>query len=287
MNKALLLLEIIGVIIAIIVVLIVKVIPEYESSLGSSERLFMYGNYKTSVEIKIETGPEFLLIINEENQISNIFFENEQATILANKDIESKKITNAITEIIQILIQNNQLESKKITIINYGDTEIYNEITTNLKSELTKNNISSPVETISSTLQEKAQSLNIDETEPNKILWSLYEISYEFMDNVELSTNKEKALTKEQALTYMDNVYQKLQTYMINKNIKNQPRDDSSMPIQYIPGDTNNEIYPQASSWYYIEDHKIYAEITLSEGLNSYTYCYNGSLEEKKEGMCT
>ena len=67
MNRVLFIIEVIGVIIAIIVVLIVKVIPEYESSLGSSERLFMYGNYKTSVEIKIETGPEFLLIINEEN----------------------------------------------------------------------------------------------------------------------------------------------------------------------------------------------------------------------------
>lgn len=287
MNKALFIIEIIGVIIAIIVVLIVKVIPEYKNSLGSSEKIFMYGNYKTSIEIKIETGPEFILIVNEDNQISNIFFENEQSTILANKDIESKKFTTAITEIIQIFIQNNQLESKKVTIINYGDTQIYNEVTTKWKEELTKNNISSPIETQSSTLQEKAQSLNIEETEPDKILWSLYEISYEFMDNTELSTNKEQNLTKEQALTYTDNIYQKLQTYMINKGIKNQSRDDTSMPIQYIPGDVNNEIYPQASSWYYIEDYKIYAEITLSGGVNKYTYCYNGSLEQKKEGMCT
>ena len=258
-----------------------------KNSLGSSEKIFMYGNYKTSIEIKIETGPEFILIVNEDNQISNIFFENEQSTILANKDIESKKITTAITEIIQIFIQNNQLESKKVTIINYGNTQIYNEVTTKWKEELTKNNISSPIETQSSTLQEKAQSLNIEETEPDKILWSLYEISYEFMDNTELSTNKEQNLTKEQALTYTDNIYQKLQTYMINKGIKNQSRDDTSMPIQYIPGDVNNEIYPQASSWYYIEDYKIYAEITLSGGVNKYTYCYNGSLEQKKEGMCT
>lgn len=92
MNKALFIIEIIGVIIAIIVVLIVKVIPEYKNSLGSSEKIFMYGNYKTSIEIKIETGPEFILIVNEDNQISNIFFENEQSTILANKDIESKNL---------------------------------------------------------------------------------------------------------------------------------------------------------------------------------------------------
>lgn len=286
MNKALLLLEIIGVIIAIIIVLIVKVIPEYENSLGSSEKLFTYGNYKSSVEVKIETGPEFLLIINEDNQISNIFFENEQSTILANKEIETKDIPTAISLIVQILIENNEIENKKITIINYGEEKISNQITTSLKEALINNNISSPVETLSSTLQEKAQSMNIEETETNKILWSLYEISYQYMENTELSTNQEITLTKEQAISYMDNIYQKLQTYMINKNIKDQARDDLSMPIQYIPGDTNNEIYPKESSWYYIEDYKIYAEITLSEGVNSYTYCYPGSLEEKKEGMC-
>ena len=287
MNKILFIVEVVGIIIAIIVVLIVKVIPEYESSLGSSEKLFIYGNYKTSVEVKIESGSEFLLIINEKNQIYQIFFENEQSTILVNKNIETKSITDGITEIVQILIHNNELENKKITIVNYGEEEISNQIVTKFNEELMKNNKTCSIETQTSTLQEKAQSLNIGATEQEQILWSLYEISYEYLNNVETSTNEVSTLTKEQAISYMDNIYQKLQTYMINKNIANQSRDDLSMPIQYIPGDNNNEVYPTSSSWYYIENYKIYAEITLSEGLNNYTYCYNGSLEEKKEGMCT
>ena len=287
MNKILFIVEVVGIIIAIIVVLIVKVIPEYESSLGSSEKLFIYGNYKTSVEVKIESGSEFLLIINEKNQIYQIFFENEQSTILVNKNIETKSITDGITEIVQILIHNNELENKKITIVNYGEEEISNQIVTKFNEKLLKNNKTCSIETQTSTLQEKAQSLNIEATEQEQILWSLYEISYEYLNNVETSTNEVSTLTKEQAISYMDNIYQKLQTYMINKNIANQSRDDLSMPIQYIPGDNNNEVYPTSSSWYYIENYKIYAEITLSEGLNNYTYCYNGSLEEKKEGMCT
>ncbi len=287
MNKILFIVEVVGIIIAIIVVLIVKVIPEYESSLGSSEKLFIYGNYKTSVEVKIESGSEFLLIINEKNQIYQIFFENEQSTILVNKNIETKSITDGITEIVQILIHNNELENKKITIVNYGEEEISNQIVTKFNEELMKNNKTCSIETQTSTLQEKAQSLNIEATEQEQILWSLYEISYEYLNNVETSTNEVSTLTTEQAISYMDNIYQKLQTYMINKNIANQSRDDLSMPIQYIPGDNNNEVYPTSSSWYYIENYKIYAEITLSEGLNNYTYCYNGSLEEKKEGMCT
>lgn len=287
MNKILFIVEVVGIIIAIIVVLIVKVIPEYESSLGSSEKLFIYGNYKTSVEVKIESGSEFLLIINEKNQIYQIFFENEQSTILVNKNIETKSITDGITEIVQILIHNNELENKKITIVNYGEEEISNQIVTKFNEELMKNNKTCSIETQTSTLQEKAQSLNIEATEQEQILWSLYEISYEYLNNVETSTNEVSTLTKEEAISYMDNIYQKLQTYMINKNIANQSRDDLSMPIQYIPGDNNNEVYPTSSSWYYIENYKIYAEITLSEGLNNYTYCYNGSLEEKKEGMCT
>lgn len=287
MNKILFIVEVVGIIIAIIVVLIVKVIPEYESSLGSSEKLFIYGNYKTSVEVKIESGSEFLLIINEKKQIYQIFFENEQSTILVNKNIETKSITDGITEIVQILIHNNELENKKITIVNYGEEEISNQIVTKFNEELMKNNKTCSIETQTSTLQEKAQSLNIEATEQEQILWALYEISYEYLNNVETSTNEVSTLTKEQAISYMDNIYQKLQTYMINKNIANQSRDDLSMPIQYIPGDNNNEVYPTSSSWYYIENYKIYAEITLSEGLNNYTYCYNGSLEEKKEGMCT
>ena len=206
MNKILFIVEVVGIIIAIIVVLIVKVIPEYESSLGSSEKLFIYGNYKTSVEVKIESGSEFLLIINEKNQIYQIFFENEQSTILVNKNIETKSITDGITEIVQILIHNNELENKKITIVNYGEEEISNQIVTKFNEELMKNNKTCSIETQTSTLQEKAQSLNIEATEQEQILWSLYEISYEYLNNVETSTNEVSTLTKEQAISYMDNI---------------------------------------------------------------------------------
>ena len=288
MNKLVLWLEIIAVFIAIIVVLIVKVIPEYQASLGSSEKLFTYDNYKTSVEIKIEQGPEFLLIINKNNHLSNIFLENDLANILVNKELEENTIENAIPKIVQILIENNTLENKQITITDYGDKEILTKVVTLFNEEIVKNNKQCNIVTQTSTLQEKAQILNLEETEPDKILWNLYEISYEYMDTDKTVSSPEKtSITKEQAITYMDNIYKKLETYMINKKISNQSVNDISMPIQYIPGDDQNEIYPSTNSWYYIENYKIYAEITIASDQYNYTYCYNGDIQNKKEGMCT
>ena len=73
---------------------------------------------------------------------------------------------------------------------------------------------------------------------------------------------------------------------MINADIDNQEINNSNMPIQYIPGDNENKIYPTSSSWYYIENYKVYAEITIA-GTQNYTFCYNGSQQDKKEGRCS
>ena len=74
---------------------------------------------------------------------------------------------------------------------------------------------------------------------------------------------------------------------MINAKVKNQNRNDEDMPIQYIPGDSENKVYPTTSSWYYIENYKVYAEITIASQNNNYTFCYQGSIEDKKEGLCS
>ena len=70
---------------------------------------------------------------------------------------------------------------------------------------------------------------------------------------------------------------------MINANVKDQAKDDSRMPIQYIPGDSANTIFPTTDSWYYIENSKVYAQINIE----SYKFCYNGSIENKSEGICS
>ena len=102
------------VIIAVALVVVFKSWPEYQATLGSSEKWFSEKNYKTGIEIKIDMGPEFFMVINEEKQLSYIFIENENAVSLVNKDIEGKQLKKAIPEIFQILLTNKQLEIIKL-----------------------------------------------------------------------------------------------------------------------------------------------------------------------------
>ena len=282
------------VIIAVALVVVFKSWPEYQATLGSSEKWFSEKNYKTGIEIKIDMGPEFFMVINEEKQLSYIFIENENAVSLVNKDIEGKQLKKAIPEIFQILLTNKQLENNKITIINYGDRNIYEDTLTLIKDTLTKNSKTNQIIEQTSTLEQKATEENLEEKEQSQVLWTLYLRSREFMDQAEeekepTTENKTETqkITKDMASTYANSIYQKIVTYMINSNIKNQSRDNGNLPIQYIPGDSENKVYPTTSSWYYIENYKVYAEITIASQNNNYTFCYQGAIEEKKEGLCS
>ncbi len=282
------------VIIAVALVVVFKSWPEYQATLGSSEKWFSEKNYKTGIEIKIDMGPEFFMVINAEKQLSYIFIENENALSLVNKDIEGKQLKKAIPEIFQILLTNKQLENNKITIINYGDRNIYEDTLTLIKDTLTKNSKTNQIIEQTSTLEQKATEENLEEKEQSQVLWTLYLRSREFMDQAEeekepTTENKTETqkITKDMASTYANSIYQKIVTYMINSNIKNQSRDNGNLPIQYIPGDSENKVYPTTSSWYYIENYKVYAEITIASQNNNYTFCYQGAIEEKKEGLCS
>lgn len=282
------------VIIAVALVVVFKSWPEYQATLGSSEKWFSEKNYKTGIEIKIDMGPEFFMVINEEKQLSYIFIENENALSLVNKDIEGKQLKKAIPEIFQILLTNKQLENNKITIINYGDRNTYEDTLTLIKDTLTKNSKTNQIIEQTSTLEQKATEENLEEKEQSQVLWILYLRSREFMDQAEeekepTTENKTETqkITKDMASTYANSIYQKIVTYMINSNIKNQSRDNGNLPIQYIPGDSENKVYPTTSSWYYIENYKVYAEITIASQNNNYTFCYQGAIEEKKEGLCS
>lgn len=282
-KKWLIILEILIVLAAVIYIIITREWPRYQESLGSSEHLFSPSEYKTGIEIKIPTGPEFFLIINEEENLSFIFLENSQAISLANQDYEGKSINKAIPLVIQNLIDNKKINNQFINIINYNDLEIMNKVVSLITQTLTENGLNLSVQTKNSNLQEKAQEEKIESESEEDILWTLYLNSREIIDDTEISTQTNQTITKNDAITYADNIYDKLTTYRQNANIKDQDRDDLTMPIQYIPGDSSNTIYPATSSWYYIENYQIYAEITI----DNYTFCYNGNKQDRKEGICT
>ena len=280
-------LEVIVVIAVVVYLAITKALPEYQKSLGSSEKIFSTDNYKTGIEFDITTGPAFFLVINKDNEVANIFIENEQAGVIANQDIEGKSIEDAIPEIFQKLIDANLIENQIINAINYNDHEIYEKVISLAKNSLLSNAKTAQIVESKSTLQEKATRLNMEETEDSQILWTLYLNSADLIENLpKTSSSTTVNITRENASIYADTIYEKIITYMVNANVENQERDNTSMPIQYIPGNNENTVYASSDSWYYIRDYKVYAEITIA-GESSYTFCYMGSKADKKEGMCS
>lgn len=275
------------IIIAIVIYLaITRVIPQYQQSIGSSEKLFSAKNYATSVEVNVASGPEFFLIINKSNEVTNIFIENKLAGPIVNQDIEGKTIEKAIPEIFQKLIDANQIDMQTINIINYNDATVSKKIISLVKKTLEENAKSAQIVESTSTLQTKAEILKIEETDEEEILWTLYLKSTSIIDSLSKNSHSNQStITKENASIYADNIYQKLITYMMNANVQEQDINNTVMPIQYIPGNNENTIYASSDSWYYIKNYKIYAEITIT-GTQNYTFCYMGSTMDKKEGMC-
>ena len=53
-----------------------------------------------------------------------------------------------------------------------------------------------------------------------------------------------------------------------------------------IPADEKANYYPNANSWYYIKEKKLYAYIEFGESNNKYGYCYKGSIDSIYEGEC-
>lgn len=289
MNIWLYVLEAVVVVIVVFYLAFTKVMPEYQKSLGSSERLFKISNYETGVEVKITQGPSFFLVITKNNEVSNIFIENELAGVIVNQNIEGKTIEKAIPQIIEILINANLINNQIINVINYNNQEVYKNVLQLMKNTLEINQKTSQIIESNSTLQQKAIELNLQEKEDNQILWTLYLNSANKISSLPKKTStitSTSKINKESAEKYADEIYQKLITYTMNANIENQEINNERVPIQYIPGDTSNTVYASSDSWYYIKNHKVYAQITIT-GEKNYTFCYTGSIKDKKEGDCS
>ena len=159
-------------VIVILVVLIfaaifIKSIPEYQKKLGSSDINIDYEKENKLVGLKYNYLTEIIIVIND-NKISNILFLNDYAYVLYNKNIEGKSLPDGIEKINDILENENILNDKrnKIEITKYNDAT--NE--TNKIKQMLSHNI---VDENYMTLSNKIKLLNIkinDNTENLKTL---------------------------------------------------------------------------------------------------------------------
>lgn len=271
-----------------------KYYPEYKKTLGSSDNKFVYENYKSAIEIQIPTGPNYIIMIDKKNNVSNIFFLNLESFVLYNQEIENKPIYQAIAKMMEKLQEANYL-TQQVTVINYNNQEIYDMIINEMNKALVTYGNMIEVTKKTSTLEQKAKELDISYTDEASFFATIalnsndlisYKRNNVSKKNKETTSTEQSGIDLETARTYANNIYQKLQAYVTNRTIKNQQRDDPTMPIQLLPADSAGTIYVTTDSWYYVKDYQIYAEISFKSQDQTYSFCYMGSLEHQQKGKC-
>ena len=288
-NKIMFILEILILIILLIWIAITKVIPDFKESIGSSDKFINPSNYSNLIEIRLNNlKPNFAIIINNENIISGILFFDNESLCLYNQNIEGMNIKDGLNVIVKKLIENDYLkQTSQFEIIRYKENN-YNDIKNVIINELNKYSITTPIIEKTSTLEEKTKSLGLSAQESDEYyLLQLDFYSKEIIDQkTETNINKVKEITEITAKEYANNVYIKIENYIMENKITNQTKESTSLPINLIPADENGIYYPTTDSWYYVENEKVYAYIKFDSNNKNYSYCYKGSIDIYQKGEC-
>ena len=93
-------------------------------------------------------------------------------------------------------------------------------------------------------------------------------------------------ITEDNSRDYTDTVYKKIEKYVRENNVTNQSINEKTLEITKIPANSSGTIFPDETSWYYIENGKVYAYISIKVKNNNYNYCYQASIDEYKKGQC-
>ncbi len=285
-EKNLSIFETVVAIIVIIILIFTKAIPENKSNKGSSDKYVNIENINTIIEVNLSTRPDFIITTDSDKVINSIVFLNEESTCLYNKNIENKQLKNGIKIIVDELSKEGYLEENTIVkFVQYEKNNDYNEI----KSEFNNQINSYKIQTIEelSTLTELCQKYNINSYANIESQIEALELYSKTICNTKKNNHiieNFKTISNSEAKIYADKIYTKLVSYATTT--ANQNINDSSLPIQLIPASSEIEIYPSSESWYYIENHKVYAYINFKSDNYNYSFCYKGDIENVKEGIC-
>ena len=289
-QKIILIIEILAVIITLILAVCFKFLPEYKKTLGSSDSFIDVSSYQDIVEIKINSAPHFAVVTSTNDEIINLLFFDEQSGCLYNQNIENQNIETSIEEIIKILIKNDYLKNNDIITITEYEGTSYKKIKVSIESMLERLGVQFSFVEQKKSLKEKAQELDIKETEAQSILRSIDIYSKDIIRHYKNSSLSSKQpieqLTEETAKQYANNVYKKIETYILENKITNQDASNNDFSITLIPADNQGIYYPDSNSWYYIKSGKVYAYVSFTSSTTTYSYCYQGSIDEYKKGEC-
>lgn len=284
-------LQIVIVFILIICALIFNVIPEYKASQGSSDKYIDTENYTDIVEVKVNNKPNFALIITD-NQISNILFFDKESLCLYNQNIEGLSIKDGTKKIIELLITNDYLKQDYFLILTKYKNKSYEETKQYLLTALQDLSVTVNVQEESSSIEQKAKENNITDKDEISSLKEIELLSKDIVRqhnndvSYQSTINKPENITQDNSREYTDTVYKKIESYMRSNNITNQTIDNQTLEITKIPANSRGNVFPDSTSWYYIEDSKVYAYISITINNNNYSYCYQASIDVYKKGQC-
>ena len=282
-KKIVFILEIVIVFGLFIFYIVTEAIPDYKKSIGSSDRFINTEKYTKMYEFNIDNNINFSIIIDKDNKIYHMLFFNKNSAVLSNKNIENNTISDGLKKIYGYLLENEYLNNNSnIYITKYDDKNngIY-DVVTNLNKFY---NIGGMIEVNESTIEKKIKELELD-SEEESYLKDLDLYSKEFIRLV-----KNVVLTKEESINtrgYSDNVYTKITNYINMNGISELSVNDTTLVINMIAADDEFKYYPSINSWYYVKEKKVYAYIEfVIDDNNVKGYCYNGSIDFVKEGVC-
>ena len=292
-EKTLTIIEIIIIFILMIGAIIFKFLPEYKASKGSSDTYINTENFQDLIEVRINDKPNFALVITDKT-ISNILFFDSSSSCLYNKNIEAKDINSGVKEIIKLLIENNYLkQNSTITLTTYKSTK-HLEIKNAFLTETTKLNLNILLQETKSTIEEKAESFNITGEDELELLKEIEMYSKNIIRRVindvaqSEDYNQQAQIDLDENLSheYADNIYKKIENYSRKNNIINQEISNQTLQISLIPANKEGTIFPDDTSWYYIKESKVYLYISITQNNKNYSYCYQGSIDDYKKGIC-
>ena len=285
-NKIILIIEILIVIAGLLYLLIRDEIPSLKKEYEGSAKLINVKEYNNMYEFNIDNKNNFILVLNKKNIIYHIFFLDNNSVVLYDKGIENKELKESIKIVIEELIKNNYIKTNsKIEITRYND-EYYENFKKVLINNLNKYNINNNIIEKTSNLDNIKQRLNLNGNSENILLREIDFYSKEVLYNGKNTIKNDNDNTDTDIKTIdsyrkmCNNIYKKIENYVYQNN------DIETLPITVIPADKDGKYYASDNSWYKVKDGKVYAYIEIIEDDKKYGFCYEGSIDNIKEGEC-
>lgn len=286
MNKKLTIaFEIIFIIAAMSYYVYKVMIPEYKTKFGSSDKIVNPERCNNIIEVKINDDIDYMYLFDEE-KIYHLIFFTKGSLVLYNKNIENKNMDEATEVSIKLLIDNNYLKKDSIIKIIRNNDYNYDNYINILKNNLTKYNINTNIIEEKSDFKDKAYDLDLNYESISTMITEMDYYSKELINESDINNISKDILDNQTSKKYANNIYKKIEKYVNSNNIDNLEINNTNLIITTIPADANAKYYPTPNSWYYVKDKKVYSYIELQEGNNKYRYCYNGSIDDVKEGEC-